>query len=287
VLSGYIDWLPFFRVWDLPGSFPALLDDPEHGEQARKVFADGKAMLDRLIKSQALTANASIALMPANRTGDDDIEIYTDETRSEVAFTYYCVRQQEEKPPVKGTQYPHQCLADFIAPKGTPDYLGMFAVTAGVGIEKWLEAYGKENDDYNSILLKAVADRLVEALSEYLHELVRKDLWGYSPDENFNHEELRHMPYRGIRPAPGYPTCPEHTVKGDIFRLLQADRIGMSLTENYAMLPTASIMGFYFAHPDAKYFAVGRIGEDQVEDMAKRRRVAKETLSKWLAPMLR
>ena len=287
MLSGYINWIPFFRVWDLPGAYPDLLDDPEYGEQARRVFADGKAMLERLVKAQALTANASIALMPANRTGDDDIEIYTDETRSEVAFTYYCVRQQDEKPVVNGIQRPNQSLADFIAPKGTPDYLGMFAVTAGVGIEKWLDIYGKENDDYNSILLKAVADRLVEALSEYLHELVRRDLWGYSPDEKFNHQELLRMPYRGIRPAPGYPTCPEHTVKGDIFKLLQADKIGMSLTENYAMLPTASIIGFYFAHPDAKYFNIGRIGEDQVDDMAARRGVSKEVLSKWLAPMLR
>ncbi len=286
MLSGYIDWRPFFRVWNLPGSYPTLLDDPEHGELARKVFAEGKAMLDWLIKAQALTANASIALMPANRKGDDDIEIYTDETRSEVAFTYYCARQQDEKLVIDGIQRPNQSLADFIAPQGISDYLGMFAVTAGVGIGKWLEIYGKKNDDYNSIMLKAVADRLVEALSEYMHELVRRDLWGYSPNEHFNHQELQGMPYRGIRPAPGYPTCPEHTVKGDIFKLLQADKIGMSLTENFAMLPTASIIGFYFAHPDAKYFTIGRIGEDQVDDMAKRRGVSKEMLSRWLAPML-
>ncbi len=286
-IEKYIDWAPFFRVWDLPGSYPALLDDAEHGKLARKVFAEGKAMLDRLIKAQWLTANASIALMPANRVGDDDIEVYTDESRSEVAFTYYGVRQQDQKPVVKGEQRPNQCLADFIAPKGTPDYLGMFAVTAGVGIEKYLEEFGADNDDYNSIMLKAVADRLVEALSEYLHELIRKDLWGYAPDEQFSPEDLMKMPYRGIRPAPGYPTCPEHTVKGDIFKLLQADKIGMTLTENYAMLPTASIIGLYFAHPEAKYFTIGKIGEDQVDDMAARRGVAKDDLSKWLAPILR
>lgn len=287
-LAGYIDWSPFFRVWDLSGSYPEILDDPVHGETARKVFADGKAMLDKLIRGKWLTANASLALMPANSVNDDDIEIYTDETRSSVAFTYYGVRQQAEKPVINGVARPNQCLADFIAPKssGIKDYIGLFAVTAGVGIDTRLETFNTSQNDYDGIMLKALADRLVEALAEYLHELVRKDLWGYAPDERFTPEELHKEPYRGIRPAPGYPANPEHTVKSDLFRILRCEEIGMSLTESYAMLPTASIAGFYFAHPDARYFTIGKIGKDQVSDMAKRRHVSEEQLAHWLAPIL-
>ncbi len=287
-LAGYIDWAPFFRVWDLSGSYPEILDDPVHGETARKVFADGKAMLDKLIRGKWLTANASLALMPANSVNDDDIEIYTDETRSSVAFTYYGVRQQAEKPVINGIARPNQCLADFIAPKssGIRDYIGLFAVTTGVGIDTRLETFNTSQNDYDGIMLKALADRLVEALAEYLHELVRKDLWGYAPDERFTPEELHKEPYRGIRPAPGYPANPEHTVKSDLFRILRCEEIGMSLTESYAMLPTASIAGFYFAHPDARYFTIGKIGKDQVADMAKRRHVSEEQLAHWLAPIL-
>ena len=287
-LAGYIDWAPFFRVWDLSGSYPEILDDPVHGETARKVFADGKAMLDKLIRGKWLTANASLALMPANSVNDDDIEIYTDETRSSVAFTYYGVRQQAEKPVINGIARPNQCLADFIAPKssGIRDYIGLFAVTTGVGIDTRLETFNTSQNDYDGIMLKALADRLVEALAEYLHELVRKDLWGYTPDERFTPEELHKEPYRGIRPAPGYPANPEHTVKSDLFRILRCEEIGMSLTESYAMLPTASIAGFYFAHPDARYFTIGKIGKDQVADMAKRRHVSEEQLAHWLAPIL-
>lgn len=287
-LAGYIDWAPFFRVWDLSGSYPEILDDPVHGETARKVFADGKAMLDKLIRGKWLTANASLALMPANSVNDDDIEIYTDETRSSVAFTYYGVRQQAEKPVINGIARPNQCLADFIAPKssGIRDYIGLFAVTTGVGIDTRLETFNTSQNDYDGIMLKALADRLVEALAEYLHELVRKDLWGYTPDERFTPEELHKEPYRGIRPAPGYPANPEHTVKSDLFRILRCEEIGMSLTESYAMLPTASIAGFYFAHPDARYFTIGKIGKDQVADMAKRRHVSEEQLGHWLAPIL-
>ena len=287
-LAGYIDWAPFFRVWDLSGSYPEILDDPVHGETARKVFADGKAMLDKLIRGKWLTANASLALMPANSVNDDDIEIYTDETRSSVAFTYYGVRQQAEKPVINGIARPNQCLADFIAPKssGIRDYIGLFAVTTGVGIDTRLETFNTSQNDYDGIMLKALADRLVEALAEYLHELVRKDLWGYAPDERFTPEELHKEPYRGIRPAPGYPANPEHTVKSDLFRILRCEEIGMSLTESYAMLPTASIAGFYFAHPDARYFTIGKIGKDQVADMAKRRHVSEEQLGHWLAPIL-
>ena len=287
-LAGYIDWAPFFRVWDLSGSYPEILDDPVHGETARKVFADGKAMLDKLIRGKWLTANASLALMPANSVNDDDIEIYTDETRSSVAFTYYGVRQQAEKPVINGIARPNQCLADFIAPKssGIRDYIGLFAVTTGVGIDTRLETFNTSQNDYDGIMLKALADRLVEALAEYLHELVRKDLWGYAPDERFTPEELHKEPYRGIRPAPGYPANPEHTVKSDLFRILRCEEISMSLTESYAMLPTASIAGFYFAHPDARYFTIGKIGKDQVADMAKRRHVSEEQLAHWLAPIL-
>ncbi|MCZ4064817.1 methionine synthase [Oxalobacter aliiformigenes] len=288
VLSDYIDWSPFFRVWDLSGSYPDILGDAVHGETARRVFDDGKKMLDKLIRGKWLTANASIALMPANSVNDDDIEIYTDETRSKVAFTYYGLRQQVERPVIDGIARPNQCLADFIAPKssGIRDYIGLFGVTAGVGIEKQLEKFEAVQNDYDAIMLKALADRLVEALAEYLHQLVRKDLWGYSPDEHLTNEQLMKEQYRGIRPAPGYPSCPEHTVKSDLFSILKCEEIGMSLTESYAMLPTASITGFYFAHPEAHYFTLGKIGKDQVTDMAKRRRVSEEQIEQWLAPVL-
>ena len=288
VLSDYINWSPFFRVWDLSGSYPDILDDAVHGETARRVFEDGRKMLDKLIRGKWLTANAAIALMPANSVNDDDIEIYTDETRSEVAFTYYGVRQQTERPVIDGVARPNQCLADFIAPKssGIRDYIGLFGVTAGVGIEKHLEKFEALQNDYDAIMLKALADRLVEALAEYLHELVRKDLWGYSPDEHLTNEQLMKEQYQGIRPAPGYPSCPEHTVKSDLFNILRCEEIGMSLTESYAMWPTASITGFYFAHPDAHYFTLGKIGKDQVADMAKRRHVSEEQIGQWLAPVL-
>jgi 5-methyltetrahydrofolate--homocysteine methyltransferase len=288
VLSDYIDWSPFFRVWDLSGSYPDILGDTVHGETARRVFDDGKKMLDKLIRGKWLTANASIALMPANSVNDDDIEVYTDETRSKVAFTYYGLRQQVERPVIDGIARPNQCLADFIAPKssGIRDYIGLFGVTAGVGIEKQLEKFEAVQNDYDAIMLKALADRLVEALAEYLHQLVRKDLWGYSPDEHLTNEQLMKEQYQGIRPAPGYPSCPEHTVKSDLFSILKCEEIGMSLTESYAMLPTASITGFYFAHPEVHYFTLGKIGKDQVTDMAKRRRVSEEQIEQWLAPVL-
>lgn len=288
VLSDYIDWSPFFRVWDLAGSYPDILGDAVQGETARRVFDDGKKMLDKLIRGKWLTANATIALMPANSVNDDDIEIYTDETRSKVAFTYYGLRQQMERPVIDGIARPNQCLADFIAPKssGIRDYIGLFGVTAGVGIEKQLEKFEAVQNDYDTIMLKALADRLVEALAEYLHQLVRRDLWGYSPDEHLTNEQLMKEQYRGIRPAPGYPSCPEHTVKSDLFSILKCEEIGMSLTESYAMSPTASITGFYFAHPEAHYFTLGKIGKDQVTDMAKRRRVSEEQIEQWLAPVL-
>ena len=288
LLAQYIDWAPFFQTWDLAGSFPAILTDPIVGESASHVYSEGQAMLRKIVEGRWLTANGVIALLPANRVGDDDIEVYTDETKSEVAFTYYGLRQQNEKPVIEGVARPNQCLADFIAPKdsGITDYIGMFAVTAGLGIEKHEKRFEDAGDDYSSIMLKALADRLAEAFAEYLHERVRKDLWGYAADEKLSNEQLIGEKYRGIRPAPGYPACPEHTIKADVFRILEAEDIGMSLTESYAMFPGAAVSGFYFAHPASKYFTVGKIGEDQVTDMAARRNVPMDLLQRWLSPNL-
>ena len=288
VLANYIDWGPFFQTWDLAGPFPAILTDPVVGESASNVYSEGRELLKKLVEGRWLTANGVMAILPANSVNDDDIEVYTDETKSEVAFTYYGLRQQTEKPVIDGVARPNQCLADFIAPKasGITDYIGLFAVTAGIGIEKHEKRFEDAGDDYSSIMLKALADRLAEAFAEYLHERVRKDLWGYAADETLSNEQLIGEQYRGIRPAPGYPACPEHTVKADLFRILEAEDVGMSLTESYAMFPGASVSGFYFAHPESKYFTVGKIGEDQVQDMAARRGESIEQLQSWLAPNL-
>jgi 5-methyltetrahydrofolate--homocysteine methyltransferase len=287
-IARYIDWGPFFQTWDLAGPYPAILKDPVVGEAASKLFEEGQALLKQIIDGRWLTANGAIALLPANSVGDDDIEIYTDESRSEVAFTWYGLRQQGVKPIVDGVQRPNQCLADFIAPKssGVADYIGMFAVTAGLGIEKHEERFEKANDDYSSIMLKSLADRLAEAFAEYLHERVRTDLWGYVANEDLSNDQLIAESYTGIRPAPGYPACPEHTVKADLFRTLQAEQIGMKLTESFAMYPGAAVSGFYFSHPESKYFVVGKIGEDQLEDMARRRAMDKAELERYLAPNL-
>jgi 5-methyltetrahydrofolate--homocysteine methyltransferase len=288
VLAQYIDWGPFFQTWDLAGPFPAILKDEIVGEQASKVYEEGQAMLKKIIEGRWLTANGVMALLPANTVNDDDIEIYTDDTRTKVAFTYYGVRQQTAKPVIDGVARPNQCLADFIAPKssGIADYIGLFAVTAGIGIEKYEKRFEDAHDDYSSIMLKSLADRLAEAFAEHLHERVRKDLWGYAADEKLSNQELIKEAYRGIRPAPGYPACPEHTVKADMFKLLQCEEVGMRITESFAMFPGASVSGFYFAHPDSKYFVVGKIAEDQVNDMAERRGVSKDDLERWLAPNL-
>ncbi|MFM8467903.1 MAG: methionine synthase [Oxalobacteraceae bacterium] len=288
VLANYIDWGPFFQTWDLAGPFPAILTDPVVGESASNVYREAQAMLKKIIDGRWLTANGVMAILPANSVDDDDIEVYTDETKSEVAFTYYGLRQQSERPVIDGVRRPNQCLADFIAPKssGVTDYVGMFAVTAGLGIEKHEKRFEDANDDYSSIMLKALADRLAEAFAEYLHERVRKELWGYASDEHLDTAALIAESYRGIRPAPGYPACPEHTVKADVFRILECDDISMSLTESYAMFPGASVSGFYFAHPESKYFTVGKIGEDQLKNMAARRKVSVEQLQRWLAPNL-
>jgi 5-methyltetrahydrofolate--homocysteine methyltransferase len=243
-------------------------------------------MLKKIIDGRWLTANGVIVLQPANTVNDDDIEIYTDETRQQVAFTYYGMRQQSEKPVIDGVARPNQCLSDFIAPKGIEDYIGLFAVTAGLGIDKIEKRFEAENDDYSGIMFKSLADRLAEAFAEYMHERIRTDLWGYAPNENFTIQELIDELYDGVRPAPGYPACPDHTVKADVFNLLQCDEIGMTLTESFAMMPAAAVSGFYFAHKEAKYFSVDKIGNDQLEDMAKRRNLPKEYLERWLAPNL-
>jgi len=287
-LARYIDWGPFFQTWDLAGPYPAILTDEVVGEAATKVFEEGQAMLKKIIDGRWLTANGAIALLPANSVNDDDIEIYTDDTRSEVAFTYYGLRQQGVKPVVDGVQRPNQCLADFIAPKssGIADYIGLFAVTAGIGAEKIEKRFEAAGDDYSSIMVKALADRLAEAFAEYMHERVRTDLWGYVADEKLSNEALIKEEYVGIRPAPGYPACPEHTVKADLFKVLQADEIGMQLTESFAMYPGAAVSGFYFSHPESKYFVVGKIGQDQLDDMAKRRGLPKDEVERYLAPNL-
>jgi len=287
-IARYIDWGPFFQTWDLAGPFPAILTDEVVGEAASKVFEEGQAMLKKLIDGRWLTANGVISLLPANSVNDDDIEIYTDDTRSTVDFTYYGLRQQGVKPVVDGVQRPNQCLSDFIAPKdsGIKDYIGMFAVTSGLGIEKHEKRFEDAHDDYSSIMLKSLADRLAEAFAEYLHERVRTDLWGYQPNETLSNADLIAEKYIGIRPAPGYPACPEHTVKREMFNTMQAEDIGMELTDSYAMYPGAAVSGFYFAHPESKYFVVGKIGNDQLDDMVARRGVSKETLERWLAPNL-
>jgi 5-methyltetrahydrofolate--homocysteine methyltransferase len=286
LIAQYIDWGPFFQTWDLAGFYPAILTDEVVGEAATKVFAEAQAMLKKIIEGRWLTANGVIALQPANVVNDDDIEIYTDDTRQEVAFTYYGMRQQTVKPVIEGVARPNQCLADFIAPKDTEDYIGLFAVTAGLGMEKRLADYEKQHDDYNAIMFKSLADRLAEAFAEYMHERIRQDFWGYAADEALSKDALIKEEYAGIRPAPGYPACPDHTVKADMFKLLQAEEIDMQLTDSFAMLPAAAVSGFYFAHRQAKYFSVDKIGMDQLEDMAKRRGLEKAYLERWLAPNL-
>ncbi|WP_114650194.1 methionine synthase [Pseudothauera hydrothermalis] len=283
-LRDYIDWGPFFQTWDLAGSFPAILDDPVVGETARNVFRDAQAMLEALIAGQWVQAKAVFGLFAANSVGDD-IELYGDESRSHPIMTWYGLRQQHQRPPGK----PHWCLADFIASKqsGVRDWIGAFAVTAGLGIEHKLAEFEAAHDDYHAIMLKSLADRLAEACAEWLHERVRKEYWGYAADEQLDNAALIKEQYRGIRPAPGYPACPDHTVKAALFQLLDAPtHAGMGLTEAMAMTPAASVAGFYFAHPQSHYFAIGKIGEDQLQDWAKRTGLSLEAARKWLAPLL-
>ncbi|WP_374522831.1 methionine synthase [Hydrogenophaga sp.] len=285
-LSRYIDWGPFFQTWDLAGPYPAILDDEVVGEQARKVFEDAQAMLKKMVEGRWLTASAVIGLYPANRLGDDDIALYADESRQQPVLVWHGLRQQTEKQEIDGEMRPSRCLADFVAPPGKPDYVGVFAVTAGLGVEKKERQFLAAHDDYSAIMFKALADRLAEALAECMHERVRKDLWGYAANESLSNEELIKEKYQGIRPAPGYPACPDHSVKRGLFALLHADEIGMGLTESLAMTPAASVSGFYLGHPQATYFNVGKIGEDQAQDLADRSGVARDELQRWLAPNL-
>ena len=286
-LAKYIDWGPFFQTWDLAGPYPAILTDEIVGEQAQRVFADGQAMLKKLIEGRWLAASGVLALYPANSVGED-IKFYTDETRTQVAMTWYGLRQQTEKQMIDGVMRPSRCLADFVAPKdsGIADYAGLFAVTAGLGVEKKEQAFVDALDDYSAIMLKSLADRLAEAFAECLHQRVRTDLWGYAAGEQLSNEEMIAEKYQGIRPAPGYPACPDHSAKRDLFRVLQAEEIGMGLTESLAMTPAASVSGFYIGHPDSVYFNVGKIGEDQLHDMAQRRGMDEKALERLLAPNL-
>jgi 5-methyltetrahydrofolate--homocysteine methyltransferase len=295
VLRDCIDWSPFFHTWELRGVYPAILNHEKFGEQARKVFADANELLDRIIREKLLTAKAVYGFFPANREGDD-VTLYTGESRSHELATLYFLRQQVAKDDAN----PYRCLADFIAPKDArfqalpgedraqraPDHIGAFAVTAGVGLDELVKKFKAGHDDYNAIMAEAIADRLAEAFAECLHARVRKE-WGYGRDERLSSEELIDEKYRGIRPAPGYPACPDHTEKRTLWRLLDVEkRIGMKLTESCAMWPASSVSGFYFAHPDSRYFAVGKLGLDQVEDYARRKGMSLTEAERWLGPWL-
>ncbi|MBT8565869.1 methionine synthase [Polynucleobacter paneuropaeus] len=271
-IAKYIDWTPFFQTWDLAGKFPAILDDEVVGVEARKVFEDAQALLKKLIQGQWLQADAVVAFYPANTIGDD-IVLYGDESREHPLFVWHNLRQQSERPIIDGVRRPNRCLADYVAPKdsGVADYLGCFAVTTGHGVEKKVAEFQAKHDDYSAIMLKALADRLAEAFAELMHHRVRTDLWGYATDEILTNDQMIDEEYRGIRPAPGYPACPAHEVKEDLLRVLGSEDIGMSLTESMAMNPASSVSGFYLAHPDSRYFNVGKISEDQLADLAKRR----------------
>jgi 5-methyltetrahydrofolate--homocysteine methyltransferase len=279
-----IDWTPFFMAWELAGRFPRILDDDKVGEQARELYKDAEAMLDFVVDSNLLTANSVIGFWAANSAGDD-IELYSDDSRAEVAARIHTLRQQR----AMNSGKPNHALADFVAPResDTSDYLGGFAVTAGVGIDELVKQYEDEHDDYRSIMIKALADRLAEAFAEHMHERVRKEFWSYAADEELSNRDLIREQYRGIRPAPGYPACPDHTEKRALFDLLNAEEnAGMSLTENFAMLPAAAVSGFYFSHPESRYFRVGKIEKDQVKDYARRKGMTISEAERWLRPNL-
>nr|WP_275665566.1 methionine synthase [Vibrio sp. Isolate33] len=280
-LRNYIDWTPFFMTWSLVGKYPAILDHEEVGEEAKRLFKDANDLLDRVEKEKLLEARGMCAMFPANSVGDD-IEVYTDESRTEVLKVLHNLRQQTEKP--KGFNY---CLSDYISPKesGKADWIGGFAVTGGIGERELADEYKANGDDYNAIMIQAVADRLAEAFAEYLHKEVRKDIWGYSPDEDLSNDDLIREKYQGIRPAPGYPACPEHTEKGTLWELMDVEKaIDMSLTSSYAMWPGASVSGMYFSHPDARYFAIAQIQQDQVDSYADRKGWDMLEAEKWLGP---
>ncbi len=282
-LRNYIDWTPFFMTWSLAGKYPRILEDEIVGEEAKRLLADANQMLDQLAQDKTLNPRGIMGIFPANRVGDD-VQIYADESRTEVLVTGHHLRQQTEK-----TDFPNYCLADFVAPKqsGKADYMGAFAVTGGLEEDTLADAFDAQHDDYNKIMIKALSDRLAEGFAEYLHEQVRKEIWGYAADENLSNDDLIRENYQGIRPAPGYAACPEHTEKAAIWQLLNVEeQIGMKLTESYAMWPGASVSGWYFSHPDSKYFAVAQIQRDQVEDYAKRKGMSISEVERWLAPNL-
>ena len=283
-LVPFIDWSPFFRSWDLHGKYPDILTDSLVGEQAQSLFADAKEMLAQLVKEKWLTAKARFGIFPANANGDD-IEIYTDEDREKVFATWLTLRQQLKK----SKDQPNIALSDFIAPKttGVKDYMGAFCVCTGFGTSEKAKAFEEENDDYNSIMIKALADRLAEAFAEYLHLKVRKEYWGYASDEKLSNKELINETYKGIRPAPGYPACPDHLEKNTLWDLLKVEeQIGVTLTESLAMWPAAAVSGYYFAHPEARYFGLGKIKEDQLVSYSQRRKISLEEARKWLNPNL-
>jgi 5-methyltetrahydrofolate--homocysteine methyltransferase len=283
-IARFIDWTPLFQTWELAGRYPAILDDAVAGEQARELFADARRLLDRIIAEKSIQARGVYGLWPANAAGDD-IEVYRDDGRDDVIAVFHTLRQQSKK----AAGRPNLALSDFIAPRASSvaDWVGGFAVTAGIGLDEMVAAFERRHDDYNSIMAKALADRLAEAFAECLHQKVRKELWGYSPDESLDGEALIREKYRGIRPAPGYPAYPDHTEKGVLFDLLDAERrAGIRLTESFAMLPASSVSGLYFSHPDSQYFGVGKIERDQVDDYARRKGIALAFMEKWLSPNL-
>ncbi len=272
-------------TWELAGRFPTILEDAKVGEAARKLYEDAQAMLDRIVNEKWLTARAVVGFYTANSVSDDDIEIYTDDTRSTVLLTLHHIRQQM----ARSKDTPNRCLADLIAPRdnGKADYIGAFAVTTGIGIDSHVTKFKQAHDDYSAILLQALADRLAEAFAEHMHERVRKDFWGYAQDESLSNDKLIGEEYQGIRPAPGYPACPDHTEKAALWTLLDAEKhTSIQLTESFAMLPAASVSGFYFSHPEARYFGTGKIGRDQVEDLATRKGTSVAELERWLSPIL-
>jgi 5-methyltetrahydrofolate--homocysteine methyltransferase len=283
-LLGYIDWMPFFNAWEFTGKFPDVLSDPVKGEAASNLYADARRMLKQVVSESWLKARAVVGLFPANSVGDD-VEVYADESRAKVIATLSFLRQQKGKAP----GLPHECLADYIAPKssGVKDHIGGFTVTAGIGIEEHVARFEKAHDDYSSIMLKALADRFAEAAAEHFHERVRREHWGYSPEEALTNTQLIKEEYKGIRPAPGYPACPDHTEKAKLFRLLDAEKnAGVQLTESFAMYPTAAVSGWYFSHPDIRYFGIGKVDKDQVEDYAARKGMRLEEMERWLSPNL-
>jgi 5-methyltetrahydrofolate--homocysteine methyltransferase len=283
-LTRYIDWMPFFNAWEFAGKFPEVLTDPVVGEAASNLYADARRLLKTLIAERWLKVRAVLGIFPANAVGDD-VELYADATRQRVLTTLTFLRQQKGKPEGQ----PHECLADYVAPKTSRvrDYFGAFAVTAGIGIEEHLARFAASHDDYSGIMLKALADRLAEAAAEHFHERVRRELWGYASDENLTNQQLVREEYRGIRPAPGYPACPDHTEKSKLWELLDVERqAGIRLTDSYAMYPTAAVSGWYIAHPQARYFAVGKIDREQLQDYARRKGMPEEEAQRWLGPNL-